>query len=86
MTVLGKDGGLFLANEEKKHITDMTLLELLNKYQKEKEEFKQYADKTFMKDVDEKDEVTKKRYIKIYDEYREEIMNTACFIAEKLLK
>ncbi|MEK4352361.1 hypothetical protein MKX41_16025 [Paenibacillus sp. FSL R5-0475] len=68
MTVLGKDGGLFLANEEKKHITDMTLLELLNKYQKEKEEFKQYADKTFMKDVDEKDEVTKKRYIKIYDD------------------
>lgn len=69
-----------------KNRIDMTLLELLDEYKRRKANLNNYRDTVFMKDVDEKDEVTKKRHIKEYDEIRQEILEVACFIAEKLLK
>ncbi|OPH61817.1 hypothetical protein BC351_00830 [Paenibacillus ferrarius] len=69
-----------------KNRSEMTLLELLELYQNEKKAFEKYREDTFMKDVDEKDEVTRKRHFKEYEELQLEVMNIACFIAEKLLK
>jgi retron-type reverse transcriptase len=69
-----------------KHITEMTLVELLELYQNQKKKFYNYRENVFMINVDEKDEVTRKRHFKEYEELQQDFMNTACFIAEKLLK
>jgi hypothetical protein len=69
-----------------KHIMEMSVIELLDLYQRNKKDLEDYKNNKFMIDVDDKDELTRRRHIKEYDEFRESIMNTACFIAEKLLK
>ncbi|ASA22709.1 hypothetical protein [Paenibacillus donghaensis] len=69
-----------------KEMNDMTLLELLNKYQNDKLVFRDYGANEYMKNCDFDDEVALKRHARIYEELRQEILITASFIAEKLLK
>ncbi|OMD09849.1 hypothetical protein [Paenibacillus odorifer] len=70
----------------KKEMNDMTLLELLDKYQNDKLLFRNYSNNEYMRNISNNDEVSRKRHETIYEELRQNTLITASFIPEKLLK
>lgn len=68
-----------------KDMNEMTLPDLLEKYQNDKMEFRNYGTNYYFKDYG-KDEVTRKRHENAYEELRQNVLITASYIAEKLLK